>query len=123
MKAIDKLPDLDWSEIAKAEIALTGPDLIRQSCVAYQLGNVAIAGLVYFSFTSAPLFWFALARGVTIRDLIDFRAQRELIPTGAFTMVDEDQPRSIRFAEFYGFEFTGETMDQLGHTYKIFRRV
>lgn len=122
MTPIENLPNLDWSEIAKAEIELTGSDLIRQSSVAYQLGHAAIAGLVYFSFTSPPLFWFALARGVSIRDLIDFRAKRELIPVGAFTMVDIDHERSERFALFYGFEDTGQIINQLGHTYKIYRR-
>jgi hypothetical protein len=81
MSPIDNLPNLDWNEIAQQEIIITGANLVAQSDFAYQIGRVAIAGLIYHSYVAPPWFWFALAKGVTLRDLIDFRALREEIPT------------------------------------------
>jgi hypothetical protein len=71
---------------------------------------------------SPPWFWFALAKGVTIRDLIDFRAKREEIPAGALTAVREEWPNAVRFAEFYGFVYTGEDRTIGSKTYRIYRR-
>lgn len=122
MNPIDAIPDLDWSEIAKQEIIMTGANLVAMSDFAYQIGKVAIAGLVYSSYTAPPWFWFALAKGVRIRDLIDFRALREQIPVGAYTAINADWPESIRFAEFYGFVDTGQQRIFGGKFYKIFRR-
>src|ERR1044072_1341899 len=73
MNPIERLPDLDWNEIARQEIVVTGADLVAKSDFAFQIGRVAIAGLIYHNYISPPWFWFALAKGVTIRDLIDFR--------------------------------------------------
>lgn len=122
MKEIKDLPDLDWNEIAEREIIITGANLVAQSDFAYQIGRVAIAGLIYYSYVAPPWFWFALAKGVTLRDLIDFRALREEIPLGALTAVSEAWPNAVRFAEFYGFTFTGEERVYGDKPYKIFRR-
>lgn len=122
MNLINHLPNLNWNEIAEQEIIVTGADLVAQSDFAYQIGCAAIAGLIYQSYTAPPWFWFALAKGVTIRDLIDFRALREKIPAGAQTAVCEDWPNAIRFAEFYGFEDTNNDRLYGDRVYKIYRR-
>lgn len=122
MTPIKGLPDLDWNEIAQQEIIVTGANLVAQSDFAYQIGRVAIAGLIYHSYIGPPWFWFALAKGVTLRDLIDFRALREQIPYGALTAINEGWPNAVRFAEFYGFEDTGELRLYGGKLHKIYRR-
>lgn len=122
MSPIDKLPALDWNEIARQEIIITGADLVSRSDFAYQIGRVAIAGLIYHSYVSPPWFWFALAKGVTVRDLLDFRAMREQIPAGALTAINEEWPNAIRFAELYGFEDTGERRLYGDKPYMIYRR-
>lgn len=123
MNPIDKLPDLDWNEIARQEIIITGANIVAQSDFAYQIGKVAIAGLIYHNYISPPWFWFALAKGVTLRDLIDFRALREQIPFGSMTAICEEWPNAVRFAEFYGFKDTGEKRLYGDKPYKIYRRV
>lgn len=123
MNPIDNLPNLDWNEIARTEIIVTGANLVAQSDFAYQTGRVAIAGLIYHSYVSPPWFWFALAKGVTIRDLINFRALREEIPQGALTAIYEGWPNAVRFAEFYGFEDSGITRLYGDKLYKIYRRI
>lgn len=122
MNPIDKLPTLDWNEIARQEIIITGANLVSQSDFAYQIGHVAIAGLIYHSYVAPPWFWFALAKGVRLRDLIDFRALREQIPRGALTAINEEWPNAVRFAEFYGFEYTGEKCLLENKPYMIYRR-
>lgn len=122
MTPIKGLPDLDWNDVAQQEIIVTGANLVAQSNFAYQIGQVAIAGLIYYSYISPPWFWFALAKGVTLRDLIDFRALREQIPHGALTAINEEWPNSVRFAEFYGFEDTGERRPYGGKLHRIYRR-
>lgn len=122
MNPIERLPSLDWNEIARREIIVTGADLVAKSDFAYQIGRVAIAGLIYHSYMAPPWFWFALAKGVTVRDLIDFRALREEIPQGALTAINEEWPNAIRFAEFYGFENTGQVRVLGDSLYKIYRR-
>lgn len=122
MSPIENLPNLDWNEIARQEIIITGADLVARSDFAYQIGRVAIAGLIYHSYTAPPWFWFALAKGVTLRDLIDFRALREEIPLGALTAINPEWPNAIRFAEFYGFANTGESRVYGDKTFKIYRR-
>lgn len=123
MNPIDHLPNFDWNEIAQKEIILTGANLVAQSDFAYQIGRVAIAGLIYYNYIAPPWFWFALAKNVTLRDLIDFRALREEIPLGALTAINVTWPNAIRFAEFYGFVATGETRTFANAEYKIYRRV
>lgn len=122
MNLINGLPDLDWNDIARQEIIVTGANLVAQSDFAYQIGRVAIAGLIYHSYVAPPWFWFALAKGVTLRDLIDFRALREEIPRGALTAIYEEWPNAVRFAEFYGFEDTHEVRLCGDRLYKIYRR-
>lgn len=122
MNPIERLPNLDWNEIARQEIIVTGADIVAKSDFAYQIGRVAIAGLIYHNYISPPWFWFALAKGVTLRDLIDFRALREQIPHGSLTAVCEEWPNAVRFAEFYGFEDTGERRLCGDKLYKIYRR-
>ncbi len=122
MKVIKALPDLPWTPHAREEIAMTGPALVAASQVAYAIGNVAIAGLIYTSFTSPPWFWFGLTKNATIRDLIDFRALREQIPQGAETAVRSDFEAGHRFASFYGFSRTGQVRDYSGATYDVYRR-
>lgn len=122
MSPIKGLPDLDWNEIARQEIIVTGANIVAQSDFAYQIGQAAIAGLIYHSYTAPPWFWFALAKGVTMRDLIDFRALREQIPLGALTAVYEGWPNAVRFATFYGFEDTGERRLYGDKPYMIYRR-
>lgn len=122
MNPIKGLPDLDWNEVAWQEIIVTGTDLVARSDFAYQIGRVAIAGLIYHSYVAPPWFWFALAKGVTLRDLIDFRALREQIPCGSLTAINEEWPNAVRFAEFYGFEDTGEKCLYGYKSYRIYRR-
>ena len=122
MNPIDYLPNLDWSEIAQREIIITGADLVARSDFAYQIGRVAIAGLIYSSYVAPPWFWFALAKSVTLRDLIDFRALREEIPQGALTAIDPEWPNAVRFATFYGFAYTGKDIVCGDKPYKIYRR-
>lgn len=122
MNPISKIPALKWSPIAAEEIALTGQQLLDQSDFTWQVGQVAICGLIYSNYLRPPWFWFALAEGATMRDLIDFRRLAQLIPEGAMTAVRSDRPTAIRFAEFYGFSDTGTWRGHGGFDYKIFRR-
>lgn len=122
MNPIDKLPDLDWTDVTREELVITGDDIVRRSDVAYRIGNVAVAGLIYYSFCSPPWFWFGLAEGVRFRDLIDFRALREKIPQGATTAINAMHDKSLRFARFYGFEPTGQVREFAGNKYLIYRR-
>lgn len=123
MSPIDKLPELDWNDIARQEIIITGADLVARSDFAFQIGRVAIAGLIYHNYVSPPWFWFALAKNVKIRDLIDFRAMREQIPQGSLTAINIEWPNAVRFAEFYGFEDTGTERQYGDKPYKIYRRI
>lgn len=123
MTPIKDLPNLEWSDFARQEIIVAGEELVAQSDFAYQIGRVAIAGLIYTSYTAPPWFWFALAKGVTIKDLFDFRALREEIPRGTLTAVNAAWPEAIKFAKLYGFEDTGKSRVVESKTYKIFRRV
>lgn len=122
MNPIDFLPDFNWSEHARAEIAVSGQDLIDQSEVKFAVGEVAIAGLVYTSYTSPPWFWFALAEDVRMSDLIDFRRLQAMIPPGALTAIRQDRPLLRRFASFYGFSDSGREQQHNGLTYLIYRR-
>lgn len=122
MIPINKLPDLDWNEIARREISLTGEGLVERSTFAYRVKDVAAAGLVYQTFLAPPWFWFVLAETATMRDLIDFRRLQVLIPPGALTAVDVTEPLAERFAKFYGFVSTGEQREYAGRTYNLFRR-
>ena len=123
IEPIKELPKLNWSIKAREEIVITGEDLIDHSTFAWQVGEVLIVGFIYTTLLSPPWMWFALAEGVTIRDLIDFRRLTEYIPLGTTTAVDADFAEGIRFAKLYKFEDTGETRQHGEKIYKIFRRV
>ena len=97
---------------------MTGEELLAQSDFMWRVGEVAICGLIYQTFTSPPWFWFALAKNVTFRDLIDFRRLATLIPLGTYTAIQANLPLAKRFAEFYGFKST----DQEREGYTIYRR-
>jgi len=123
MKEIDRLPDLDWSDRAREQIALTGGDaLIRDSHVAYRLGNAAVIGLVYPSFFAPPWLWMALARDISLRDLIDFRRMQERIPRGTLTGIEDGDEVAHRFAAFYGFVDSGQVVESAGLSYIIMRK-
>lgn len=124
MIPIDKLPDLDWSDVARVQLAeQDGDALVGSSTVAYRIGEIAVAGLIYHNLLSPPWFWFALARNIRHGDLLDFRRLKNHIPIGALTGVDKDDERCVRFAKLYGFVPTQEEHRQGDKTYQIFRRV
>ena len=122
IKEIRELPELDWSDQALIEIGNAGADVLAKSQLILQLGNVCIAGLIYGSFTSPPWFWFALARNVGIRDLIDFRGASQRIPWGARTAIREDYEAAHRFARFYHFVPINEIVEYLGVPYVLYRK-
>lgn len=123
MSRINSLPPLDWSDTAFQEIELTGDELVQQSDCAYRLGNIGVCGLIYSSYTSPPWLWFALARDVSVGDLLDFKKRLEaLIPVGSVTGIRADFLKGVRFAKFYGFEPTGEVARHGGHDYEIYRK-
>lgn len=122
MNPIDKIPDFDWTDQARKEIGLAGQLLLEQSELSYSVGNVLICGLIYQNFLSPPWFWFALAKGVTLRHLIDFRRLQDFIPQGTLTAVEADFTEGLRFAKFYGFEDAGQVEVRGNITYNIFRR-
>lgn len=123
MSPISALPPLDWSDTAFQEIELTGDQLVQQSDCAYRLGNIGVCGLIYSSYTAPPWLWFALAKDVRVGDLLDFKRRLEaLIPQGTLTGIHADFKSGIRFAEFYGFEPTGQVAPHGGHDYIIYRK-
>lgn len=123
MIPIEKLPKLNWTDNSAFEIAEAGGDeLLSQSDLAWQLGNVLVVGLIYHTLTAPPWMWFALTKDVKFRDLIDFRRIKDYIPIGTTTAVAEDFPMAQRFAEFYGFEDTQTAHFYKGRWFKIYRR-
>lgn len=123
MNRISELPNLNWSDIARRQIAITGAELVGQSLVAYRIRDIASAGLIYQSLIGVPWFWFLLAKGVTLRDLIDFRRLKDFIPSGSLTAVESGNAVEERFASLYGFEWTEEVAEHQGIAYKIYRRI
>jgi hypothetical protein len=123
MSPIKALPSLDWSDTAFREITLTGDELVQQSDCAYRLGNIGVCGLIYRSYLSPPWLWFALTKGVSVGDLLDFKRRLEaLIPHGTLTGIRADFKSGIRFARFYGFVATGAIASHGGYDYEIYRR-
>lgn len=118
MSRIDSIPTLNWNDQARSEMG-NAEALIRCSDFMWKVGEVAICGLIYETYTSPPWMWFALSRDVTMRDLIDFRRLSTLIPRGTLVGVAEDYALGVRFAEFYGFSNTNSRLQN----YKIFRRL
>lgn len=123
MKEISRLPDLDWSDRAKQQIMTAGGDaLVKSSHAAWRLGDAAVIGLVYESFFAPPWLWFALAKRVTLRDLIDFRRLQTRIPRGAMTAVEDGDAVAFRFASFYGFVDTGNVVEADGQLFLLMRK-
>lgn len=122
MTPIKEIPNLNWTDHAAAEICLAGQALLDMSASSWRIGDIAIVGLVYSSFTSPPYLWMALAQGIKFSDLLDFRRKTELIPPGAYTYVNQASETAYRFARLYGFRGTGELVVQNGHTYLVMRR-
>ena len=122
MNPIDTLPDWQWSSHAEQEIMITGQELVEQSDFAWRVSDAAVCGLIYNSYCSPPWMWFALRKGVGLRELLDFRRYAEFIPSGALTAVLENFEPGIRFARLYGFRETGEIVSYGDHDYLIFRR-
>lgn len=122
MSPIDALPDLPWSKQARVEIVSTGAELVRRSDLAFQFGNIGVAGLIYTCLLSPPWFWFALVEDVSIGDLIDFRRLAQHIPVGALTAIRSDFERGKKFARLYGFTDTGEVHSHNNVSYNIYRR-
>lgn len=123
MNRIKKLPELNWSQTAKDQLAMTGEELVLESTLAFQLREAACVGLIYHSLTAPPWLWFLLAEGVSFGDLIDMRRKQELIPRGTMTAVDAGDNVALRFANFYGFRETGQSADYGGYKYLIMEKV
>ncbi len=115
---IQDLPAFDWSDLAQLEMQETGLELIRQTDRMWRVGSVAVVGFIWSSFYQPPWMWFALARGVTLRDLIDFRRLTAQIPSGTLTGVRQGHKEARRFAEFYGFDYTGGDVGE----FRIYRK-
>lgn len=120
---ITGLPNWRWTDQAREEIQMTGEELVEMSDFVWRLGDVAIAGFNYISYTSPPWMWFVLAEGVTISDLIDFRRLAVRIPTGTLTAVAATFSVGLKFAKAYGFEETGEERIYFERVYKLMRKV
>jgi hypothetical protein len=116
------MPDLKWLPHSENEIALTGAELINYSDTCYQIGEIIAVGFIYHNYLSPPWMWFALAEGITLGHLIDFRRLSEEIPQGTLTGVRSDYELGFRFAKLYGFEDTGDVRKHVGISYNIFRR-
>lgn len=89
---------------------------------AWRVGNVAMAGFVYSSYTSPPWMWFVLAEGVKFSDLLDFRRLSTLIPHGTLAAVASDFAVGLKFAKFYGFEEMNSEIYHLDRAYKVMRK-
>lgn len=122
MNPIKELPAWDWTEHARKEIIVSGPDLLTQSDFAWEVGGVAICGLIYNNYCAPPWMWFAIRKGVELRHLLDFRRYAEFIPKGTTTAVLEDFDTGIRFAQLYGFIPTKLVIPHGDQFYIVFRR-
>jgi hypothetical protein len=122
IELIAALPAWKWKPHSAKEIALTGEQLVMQSDFVWQVGNVAVAGFIYHSYTSPPWMWFVLNEGITVADMIDFRRLAEQIPKGTLTGVDLDFPLTMRFAKIYGFVEVDQTIERAGHIYRVMRK-
>lgn len=122
IKQVKQIPELDWTQIAAREMLEQGLDAVADTDIIWQVGDVAVCGFKWFSFMRPPFMWFALARGVTMRTLIDFRALAERIPLGTITAVRESGSIERRFAEFYGFIDINEVVELSTGTYRWFRK-
>lgn len=123
IELITGLPDWQWKDHSKNEIAMTGEQLVEMSDFVWRLGAVAVAGFIHTSYTSPPWMWFVLAEDVGVADLIDFRRLALRIPKGTLTAVKADFAVGIKFAKVYGFTETGEEEFYSGRPYKIMRKM
>lgn len=120
IKQIRKLPDFDWMDIARFEMLEAAGEVVSASDTMWQLGNAAVCGFVWNSFTSPPWMWFALSKGVTMKDLVDFRRMACRIPRGTLTAVKDDFEVGAKFAKFYGFKPTGQNVWTAKAVYNIY---
>lgn len=124
IELVTGLPDWNWTKHCKEEIfSENAQELIDMSDFIWRIGNVAVAGFVYHSYTAPPWMWFVLAEGVSISDLVDFRRLTRNIPQGTVTAVAADFPVALRFAKLYEFVETNEVREHHGRLYKIMRKV
>lgn len=120
---ITVLPNWRWHKKSSEELELTGEDLLRYSDIVWQLDPILVMGLIYSSFLSPPWVWFLLAEDIKFSDLIDLRRLTHKIPAGSLTAVQADFAVGIRFAKFYGFVKTGDTVFVNSRDYIIMRKV
>lgn len=99
MIRINSIPDLDWTEHAREEIA-ANPWLVARSEVAVRVDDALIAGLYYPVLCGPPWFWLAVTKGLRVRALF---ALVELLPPNCYTMVKQGWRVGDRFARFFGF--------------------
>jgi len=123
IEMIAGLPSWRFTSHCEKEIRLTGQQLVDESDTVWQIGNVAVAGFIYYSFVSPPWMWFVIRDNVTIADLIDFRRAATYIPKGTTTAVESQFTKGLRFAKIYGFEEIGEEIERNNLTYKLMRKV
>ena len=124
IELISEIPDWEWKDNSAYEISAADVDKLINDCdFIFRVGNAAVAGFTYFSYTSPPWMWFLLAKDVGIRDLVDFRRTATLIPQGTITGVAVDFPLGFRFAKLYGFEETKQVCAENGRNYRIMRKV
>lgn len=122
IELVTALPNLPWTQHGQEEITMTGEELIDISDFVWQIGNAAVAGFIYRSYTSPPWMWFVLAEGTTVADLVDLRRLSRNIPQGTMTAVAAEFKVGIRFAKLYGFELTGEKRKYFDRDYLLMRK-
>ena len=122
IKQITSLPSLEWSPIAQIEMEENGFAFLDKTDVMWQVGDVAVCGFTWHTFFQPPWMWFALARGVTMRHLIDFRRIAKQIPHHTLTAVREDNEIAHRFATFYGFVPLGNQLVTDKASYTLYRK-
>lgn len=122
MTPIKTLPELDWTDQAKAEIASQPADFVANSDFAWQIDDLFIAGWYYPALSSPPWFWFAMTNkfaGMKLRRLYEYQFR---IPSGAETSVEAGWEVGDKFAKTFGFVPTGEIFTQNGVQYLKYRR-
>jgi hypothetical protein len=97
---ITSVPDLDWTDHAREEIEIN-PDLVERSVVAYQFGDMLIAGLCYPVLCGPPWFWFAATKSLRLRPILRLAF---LLPSNCYTAVKNGWPAGDKFAQFFGFQ-------------------
>lgn len=123
IEIITALPNWRWNKQSQEELELTGIELLKYSDLVWRFGSILVMGLIYSSFTSPPWVWFLLADDIKFSDLIDLRRVMHKIPRGSFTAVQSDFAVGLRFAKFYGFTDTGDSVHVHSRDYVIMRKV